>query len=127
VAITGEGRGAAVADFDGDGRVDLAVAQQGGRTVLLRNATARPGWPVRLEMPGPNASAVGAVVRGEFAGRPGPALEVRAGNGWWSQDSPRLILTGPSRPDAVIVRWPDGPESRHAWPVGAGEFRPRHP
>lgn len=39
--IYGEQRGAAVLDFDGDGRPDLAVSQNGAATKLYRNATLR--------------------------------------------------------------------------------------
>jgi hypothetical protein len=37
------GRGGAHADFDGDGRVDLAISQHGGRLILLHNASDRTG------------------------------------------------------------------------------------
>src|SRR5947207_8155002 len=43
IAIYGEQRGSAVADFDGDGRVDLVVAQHNGPTRLFRNVRAVPG------------------------------------------------------------------------------------
>ncbi|MGH2626393.1 MAG: FG-GAP repeat domain-containing protein, partial [Anaerolineales bacterium] len=46
--VYGEQRGAAYADFDGDGRLDLAVGQNGAATRLFRNAGARPGLRVRL-------------------------------------------------------------------------------
>ena len=37
IFIYGDQRGAAAADFDGDGRLDLAVGQNAGPTILLRN------------------------------------------------------------------------------------------
>ncbi|MCI0535622.1 MAG: VCBS repeat-containing protein, partial [Verrucomicrobiales bacterium] len=43
VVIYGEQRGSAVADFDGDGRMDLAVAQHGGPAKLFRNVRGAAG------------------------------------------------------------------------------------
>ena len=47
IRIWGEQRGCAVADFDGDGRVDLAVAQNAGATKLFRNVGGKPGVRAR--------------------------------------------------------------------------------
>jgi len=49
IRVYGEQRGAAGCDFDGDGRVDLVVAQNGARTILYRNARGHPGLRVRLQ------------------------------------------------------------------------------
>ncbi len=43
LAVYGDQRSAAYADFDGDGRLDLAVSQNGGATRLFQNAVAKPG------------------------------------------------------------------------------------
>ena len=43
VRVYGEQRGAAVTDFDRDGRVDLVVTQNGRETKLFRNLAAKPG------------------------------------------------------------------------------------
>jgi len=104
IVLPGEGRGSAAGDFDLDGRIDLAVTQQAGPTALLHNRQARPGWGLRLEQPGPNPMAIGAVVRAEFGSGSGPAIEIRAGSGWWSQDSSRVLITGTTPPTAVHVR-----------------------
>jgi enediyne biosynthesis protein E4 len=42
VRVHGEQRGCAAADFDHDGRIDLAVTQNGAATKLFRNKSARP-------------------------------------------------------------------------------------
>ncbi|MBN9690155.1 MAG: VCBS repeat-containing protein [Verrucomicrobia bacterium] len=122
VRVEGEGRGSAVADFDADGRVDLAVAQHGAETRLFRNALARPGIRVRLRGPEGNPQAVGASVRVVSSGNLGPRREVRAGSGYWSCDSAVLVLARPSGPGLVEleVRWPNGPTTRH--PVGAEQL-----
>src|SRR4030095_12854292 len=48
VLVYGEQRGAALADYDGDGRIDLAVSQNGAATKLYHNVGAEPGLGVRL-------------------------------------------------------------------------------
>ena len=116
----GEGRGAAVSDFDGDGRADLAVGQNYGATEVFRNATARPGLRVRLRGPAGNPHAIGAVLRVKFADDHfGPARELHAGAGWWSCDSPTTVLALPGAATAVSVRWPGGRETISALPPGA--------
>ena len=125
IVLPGEGRGSAAGDLDLDGRIDLVVTQQAGPTALLRNRGGRPGWGLRLEQPGPNPMAIGAVVRAEFGGSSGPAIEVRAGSGWWSQDSSRILITGTRAPTAVHIRWPGGPTQRHAWSQNVREMRIR--
>src|SRR5205085_10368361 len=46
VKMYGEQRGAALADFNEDGRVDLVVSQNGAATRLFQNMAARPGLRV---------------------------------------------------------------------------------
>lgn len=125
IVLTGEGRGSAAGDFDLDGRVDLVVTQHAGPTAVLHNRRARPGWGLRLEQPGPNPMAIGAVVRAEFGNSSGPAIEIRAGSGWWSQDSSRVLITGATPPTAVHVRWPGGLHQRHPWSPTEREMRLR--
>src|SRR5437016_9902649 len=85
VKVYGEQRGAALCDYDGDGRVDLVVTQNGAETKLYRNTGGKPGLRVRLKGPVGNPTGVGAVARLRFADRYGPAREVHAGSGYWSQ------------------------------------------
>jgi hypothetical protein len=123
VLVYGEQRGAAVADFDDDGRVDLLVSQNGAETRLFRNQRARPGLRVGLEGPSGNPTAIGAVVRLRFDDRWGPSRELHAGSGYWSQDSPRVVLGCPTKPAAVWVRWPGGRETVSDLPAGAEAIR----
>lgn len=125
IVLPGEGRGSAAGDYDLDGRIDLVVTQRAGATALLHNRRARPGWGLRLEQTGPNPMAIGAVVRAEFGNSSGPAIEIRAGSGWWSQDSSRVLITGATPPTAVHVRWPGGLQQRHLWSPNVREMRLR--
>lgn len=123
LAIYGEQRGAAVSDYDADGRVDLVVTQNGAETKLYRNVGARPGLRVRLQGPPGNPAAVGAVLRLMADGRAaGPAREIHAGAGYWSQDSAvQVLAVPPNRPVSLQVRWPDGRLTASSIPAGARE------
>ena len=108
VEVLGDGRGAATADYDGDGRPDLAVAQNGWRTRLFHNRGGRPGITVRLQGGPANPAAIGAQVRLWGGGRAGPVRAVRAGTGYWSMDDATLVLGRMDGLDSVRVRWPGG-------------------
>jgi enediyne biosynthesis protein E4 len=123
LVVWGEQRGAAAADWTGDGRLDLVVSQNGTWTRAFENRGAAPGVRVRLEGPPANPRGIGAVVRPlDGAGEAGPARAVTAGSGYWSQDSPVTVVTVPSGAvTEVQVRWPDGTESVVSVPQGATE------
>ncbi|HEY5910624.1 MAG TPA: VCBS repeat-containing protein, partial [Verrucomicrobiae bacterium] len=108
VRVYGQQAGAAVCDFDRDGRVDLVVSQNGAETRLFHNLLGKPGLRVRLQGPENNPRGVGALVRLKLGDRFGPAREIHGGSGYWSQDSAEMVLCGPGAPTQVWVRWPGG-------------------
>jgi hypothetical protein len=59
------GRGLAVADFDNDGNLDVAISSLGQRAVLLRNQGVRPGnWIIiRAKGKRSNSFGLGTTVR----------------------------------------------------------------
>ncbi len=124
VKVYGEQRGAAVCDYDQDGRVDLVVTQNGADTKLFHNTGARPGLRVRLIGPVGNSTGVGAQVRLYFGEAKGPVREVHAGSGYWSQDSASLVLGTPAAPTQIWIRWPGGKTSTVPIPAGAKEISP---
>jgi hypothetical protein len=121
VAVYGEQRGAAVTDFDQDGRVDLVVTQNGTETKLFHNVGAKPGLRVRLKGPPGNPQAIGAVVRLKSGDRLGPAREIHAGSGYWSQDGAVQVLASETGADHVWVRWPGGKTTTHPISASARE------
>lgn len=124
VRIYGEQRGAALADFDGDGHLDLAVAQNGAETKLYRNSGLGPaGIRVRLVGPAGNPSGVGATVCPVMGDKLGAAIEVHSGSGYWSHDSSSVLLTAAKPVTAVWVRWPGGKETTTPVPAGAKSVR----
>jgi enediyne biosynthesis protein E4 len=105
------GRGGAHADFDRDGRLDLAIMVHGDRPILLRNVSAAPGrWlTVRLRQAGANTRALGARVVVTAGGLTQTAL-LGATPSYLSQ-SPAEVHFGLGEADLVeevIIHWPDG-------------------
>jgi hypothetical protein len=109
IKIYGEQRGAALADFNHDGRVDLVVAQNNGATKLFVNQGANRGLRVTLHGGAGNPEAVGAQLRVCYGdGRLGPCRNVSAGTGYWSQDAASQVLGCAQTPVALWIRWPGG-------------------
>ena len=125
-------RGAAYADYDEDGDLDVALSTNNGPAVLLRNDGANANRWLRVRPSGrpPNRDAIGAVVT--LLGGPAPARRVvRAGSSYASQSE--LVLTfglGPApaaTAGAGAAASPASPEAvdlRVTWPGSAvQEFR----
>lgn len=127
-----DGRVALVCDWDGDGRQDLWIRNRTAPLVrFVRNEHPDPGnaLVVQLADEGPNTDAIGGrvdvVVDGIRHTR-----TVRAGEGFLGGSSTRLHfgLGSSDRVEEVVVRWPDGSESRHEdlpavgrWVIRRGE------
>ena len=122
ILVYGEQRGAALCDYDQDGRVDLVVTQNGAETKLYHNVGGQAGLRVRLRGPAANPRAVGAQMRLSFGTRQGPMREIHAGSGYWSQDSAVQVLGRPEPPTQIQVRWPGGRVTTSALPEKAREI-----
>lgn len=111
LAIYGEQRGAAVADFDHDGRMDLVVTQNGATTKLYKNRSGQPGLRVRLRFGGENQRAIGAKLRVKNGSNLGTVREIQAGSGYWSQNSSTVVINQVKPGSELVVRWPNGKET----------------
>ena len=121
IQIYGEQRGAAVSDFDEDGRLDLVVTQNGAATRLFRNVGAKPALRVRLKGPVGNPTGIGATLQLVFAGGKGPLREIHAGSGYWSQDSAVQLMALRQAAASIAVHWPGGRSTTTAIPTDAKE------
>lgn len=109
IKVYGEQRGAALGDYNVDGKVDLAVSQNGADLKLYKNMSGKR--MLRLELLGPasNAWAIGSGARLVFAdGQKGPFKEIQAGSGYWSQNSRVLLFGFMKKPVSIEVTWFDG-------------------
>ncbi len=123
ITVYGDQRGAAFADYDNDGRVDLVVSQNGAETKLYHNERATPGLRVKLQGPAGNPRGIGAVLRLEYGARKGPAREVHGGSGYWSLDGAVQVLGMDGAATAIAVQWPGGKTTETPVPQGAREVK----
>jgi hypothetical protein len=105
------GRGAAYADFDHDGDLDVLITENAGPARLLRNDGGNKNrWlAVRLVGRKSNRSALGAVVRIESAS--GKQWQtVHSGSSYCSQSDLALTfgLKNDSTVSKISIEWPSG-------------------
>ncbi len=117
VTLERAGRGAAFADFDNDGDVDVFVNNVHDRPDFYR-LDVKPGqnWlTVRLVGVTSNRSAIGARIRAR-TGDVMQTQEVRGGGSYYSQNDLRAHfgLGSATRVDRLEIRWPNGLEEM--WP-----------
>ena len=117
-----DSRGAATADLDGDGDLDLVVTHRNNPTVkIFRNDTPGQGNSVILSLVDPEGltPSIGAQVFATCDGQT-QLRQVEAGSGFLSQGDARLHfgVAGCRRLSEVTVQWPDRadrPGHRQTW------------
>ena len=105
------GRGAAFADFDNDGDMDILVSNNGSRVRLLRNDGGNQGNWLSLKLVGrkSNRDGIGARVRARLGNRWLYRQIVRAGSYLSSNDVRlHLGLRQVEQVDKLEITWPSG-------------------
>ncbi len=104
------GRGLAVADYDNDGDLDIAVASIAGRLLLLRSSGADGHW-LQVQL---GTFAPGAVVTAVLPDGRRLVREVKAGTSYLSSEDPRVHfgLGDETTVRELLVRYPNGREVR---------------
>ena len=105
-------RGAAYADYDADGDLDLVITANNGPARLLRNDEGnRNNWLRVSAIGGPaNRDAIGARLQVFIDGTPGPSARIKSGSSYGSQSELPLTfgLGRATKVSALKVTWPDG-------------------
>jgi hypothetical protein len=104
------GRGAAYADINNDGALDVLMTTNGGRAYLFRNeGTANLSLRIKLVGTKSNRDGIGALIR-VASGEVKQSKMVRSGSSYLSQSE--LVATfglGPrDKADTVEIQWPSG-------------------
>ncbi|MEN8174145.1 MAG: CRTAC1 family protein [Pseudomonadota bacterium] len=105
------GRGAAYADIDADGDLDIAVSQNGRSAVLVRNDQQTGNHWLRLRLQGTaaNRNAIGAVVELTSGGVTQRRTLTPARSYLSQMEMPITFgLGGAERVERLVVRWPGG-------------------
>jgi len=120
------GRGAAYADINNDGRLDLLLSTNGGPAYLFRNeaqGAAAVNRSLRIKLRGTksNRDSIGAVVKLTAGGETQTQM-LRSGSSYLSASE--LVLTfglgARDKADSIEIRWPSGQLDRLSTiPVGA--------
>jgi hypothetical protein len=105
-------RGAAYADLDGDGDVDVVIVENGGPARVYLNPTDAPKKSVRVKLEGTgksNRDAVGARVTATTGDRT-LTQQVSGGQSYLSASEKTLTfgLGDAAKIDTLEIRWPDG-------------------
>jgi hypothetical protein len=105
-------RGAAYADYDRDGDLDIVVTTSNGPARLLRNDGGNRNAWIRVALVGTrsNRDGIGARVEALIDGAPGPWAMVKTGSSYCSQSElpVTLGLGAARRISGLRVTWPDG-------------------
>lgn len=105
------GRGAAVADFDNDGRLDVLMTTLADRPVLFRNRRTETGHWLKFRLQGTrsNRDGFGALVRVTAGGRTTVHL-ARASTTFLMQGDPRVHvgIGAATVAERVEIQWPRG-------------------
>jgi ASPIC and UnbV./FG-GAP repeat. len=102
-------QGIALADFDGDGALDVLVTRLDAAPVVYRNESSQARVAVRLRGTSPNTRGIGARITVKAASLPAQSHEMTDGGYYLSgSDAELSFATGTDSLVDISVRWRDG-------------------
>ena len=107
--------GAAVADFDNDGDLDLIINNLDEEALLYENSTDKTNNFLKLKLEGPekNRDGIGAKISLYYAGKMQQYFGQKTVRGYLSSNEPTVHfgLGKTKMIDSILIRWPDGKEN----------------
>ena len=107
--------GAAVADFDNDGDLDLVINNLDEEAMLYENTTDKKNNYIRLKLEGPEKNRMVLVQRFRlyYDGKMQQFFEQKTVRGYLSSNEP-VVHFGfgkTAKVDSIVIIWPDGKEN----------------
>jgi hypothetical protein len=107
--------GAAVADLDGDGDLDLVINNLDEEAMVYENTTDKKNNYIRLKLGGPvtNPDGIGAKISLFYNGKMQQYFEQKTVRGYLSSNDPvvHFGLGQTQKVDSIVIRWLDGKEN----------------
>jgi enediyne biosynthesis protein E4 len=122
IAISGEARGVAVADWNRDGWPDFVMTRINQPAMAFSQPEPSTGRSFAVKLTGTpgNVDAIGARITAHYRGARMQTAEISAGSGYLSQHEPVAFFgyADENPPERLEVIWPDGTRSQHAFQPG---------
>jgi enediyne biosynthesis protein E4 len=104
--------GAAAADFDNDGDLDLVINNLDAEALLYENTTDNKNNYLRIKLEGPekNADGIGAKISLHYDGKAQQFFQQKTVRGYLSSNDPvvHFGIGKKNKIDSAVIVWPDG-------------------
>ncbi len=123
LVVPGDAKALSVLDLDQDGWPDFVLSRNNDNSTAFRNGGVAGHRPLKIVLQGAagNPTAIGARITVVYADGSTETSEVYAGSGYYSQSTAACFFGYPEAnpPARILVRWPSGASSEHAFAKGS--------